>query len=260
MSGHDDGAWCVWHTMPKKRGNICFRVFGVRGCDGEEWQPFFVLQSQAINFFFWSVNCRNPSCFAIELLHSVVYVFWIIAMTTISFSEAMLVRQAVRGDRHALAEIYAAHQPVLFRFIVSRTGDFNKAEDLCSEVFLRMLEGISSYEDRGFPFSAWLFRIARDRIVDDRRRAMRRPTTILHQSLASADDVENVVIDQLLLDHVRRILYKLTPDQRQVIVLRFFDRLSIADVADQMERSEASVKALQQRAVIALAGHLGIRS
>ena len=87
-------------------------------------------------------------------------------------------------DPEALTEIYQRYHPVIYRYIYQRVRDIELAEDIASEVFVRMLEGINRFEDRGWPISAWLYRIARDRSIDIIRRQSKRATMplILAQS------------------------------------------------------------------------------
>src|SRR5258708_34060812 len=85
-----------------------------------------------------------------------------------------LVIRAKAGDHTAFAQIYERYAPAIYRYIYFRVGEAELAEDLQAEVFLRMLEGLHRYEDRGWPISAWLYRIARDRTIDIIRRRRNR--------------------------------------------------------------------------------------
>ena len=172
--------------------------------------------------------------------------------------DANLVVRAKRGDHAAVTQIYEAYGPTLYRFILSRVSDPDLAEDLRAEVFVRMLEGLPNYEERGWPFSAWLFRIARDRITDMRRYERRRPVAELSQEYPSPNRVEDEAELHVLGDTVDQLIEQLTPDQQTVIRMRFQQQLPIEAVARHLDRSPAAVKALQARGIQTLGVLIGI--
>ena len=175
-----------------------------------------------------------------------------------SLCDASLIAHAKSGDHAAVTQIYEIYGPMLFRFILSRVSDPDLAEDLRAEVFVRMLEGLPNYEDRGWPFSAWLFRIARDRIIDMRRRDRRRPVVQLDQHLPSPGRVEDEAELHVLRDTVDSLIERLTPDQQTVIRMRFKQQLPIETVAQHLQRSPAAVKALQARGIQMLGELIGV--
>src|SRR3990172_1254544 len=87
--------------------------------------------------------------------------------------ERDLIRRAQQRDADAFTELYRRHVDMIYRYALLRGGDESVAEDLTSEVFMRALEAIGDYEDRGTPLAAWLYRIARARVIDYWRRAPR---------------------------------------------------------------------------------------
>jgi RNA polymerase sigma-70 factor (ECF subfamily) len=164
---------------------------------------------------------------------------------------AELARHVV--DHHALGAIYERYAPGIFRYVYYRLGDPELARDIQSEVFLRMLEGIGSYEDRGWPISAWLYRIAHARTVDALRRRGRQPNVPLEPWSALADGPEEDL--ELSADKaaLRRGMARLNESQRRVLTLRFIYGLSLEETARQLGRTLGSVKSLQHRAVERLA-------
>lgn len=172
--------------------------------------------------------------------------------------DASLVARAKSGDHAAVTSIYEMYGPVLFRFILSRVSDPDLAEDLRAEVFVKMLEGLPRYEDRGWPFSAWLFRIARDRIIDMRRRDRRRPVVELDQQLPCPNCVEDEAEVHVLHAEIDNLIERLTPDQQTVIRMRFKQQLPIETVAQHLHRTPAAVKALQARGIQALGELIGV--
>jgi len=173
--------------------------------------------------------------------------------------EAALIEQARRFDRHAVAQLYDLYAERIYRYALLRVADAHIAEDITSDVFLRALEGLRSFEYRGVPFVAWLYRIARDRVVDYYRRSVRRGATIPFDEGAglSAEPTDQVVLRGSQLQELHHAVEQLTEEQRLVVVLRFLDGQSLAEVARQLGKTEGAVKSLQHRALAALGRALG---
>src|SRR5689334_3957362 len=98
-------------------------------------------------------------------------------------TESLLIARAKAGDAEAISGLYERYAPQIRRYIASRLGDPSQAEDICGDVFVKVLESLDRYEDRGWPFSAWLYRIAYARTVDVLRQARRRPSIPLDETL-----------------------------------------------------------------------------
>lgn len=178
------------------------------------------------------------------------------ADVNLSLSDSELIKRAQNGDHAAFAQIYDRYAQPLYRYIYFRIGDPDLAEDLRAEVFLRAFESLDRYEDRGWPLSAWLYRIARDRTVDVIRRRRLRQTVPLESWSGACDGPDREVDARLDCEELQRLLHDLTDDQRQVIYLRFMADLSIQEVALRLGRSEGAVKALQHRGLQSLARRL----
>src|SRR5215216_6370986 len=144
-----------------------------------------------------------------------------------NINESDLVKRAKSGDHGAVTVIYERYAAAIYRYIYFRIGEAELAEDLQAEVFLRMLEGIHRYEDRGWPISAWLYRIAHDRTVDTMRRRRNRQQVPLETWGGSCDGPESSVEVQLDHEELNRMLDDLTDEQRKVIQLRFLADMSI---------------------------------
>ena len=171
-------------------------------------------------------------------------------------SETELIQRAKAGEQEAWTQIYEHYAPAIYRYIYFRVGDAHLAEDIQADVFVRMIEGMHRYEDRGWPLSAWLYRIAHDRTIDSLRRSRHRQHVPLENWNDSCDGPEYSVGARLAHEELRGMLNELTDDQRMVIQLRFLAELPIQDVARQLGRTEGSVKALQHRGLHALARRL----
>ena len=157
------------------------------------------------------------------------------------------------GDQQALAAVYDWYLPRVYRYILSRLGDVAEAEDLTEDIFLRMLGAIADYKRTGVPFSAWLFRIARNHLVSYYRKNGNRKADALQETMAdSRHDPASIVETQLILGEVAEAVQRLPDAQRDVIALRFAVGLSIAETAQVLGKRQGNVKALQHKAVTRL--------
>ncbi|HEX5590524.1 MAG TPA: sigma-70 family RNA polymerase sigma factor [Candidatus Limnocylindrales bacterium] len=170
-----------------------------------------------------------------------------------------LVLEAKGGDPWAFGRIFDEfHEPV-YRFVASRVNRPSDAEDLTQLVFVKALEALPRYEVRGVPFGGWLFRLARNTIIDHAR------TRHDHAELDAAADraadeagPDEVTLLRQDLDAVARALAQLTPDQREAIELRFFAGLSAREAAEAMGKQEGTIRGLQFRAIAAMRRSLGL--
>jgi RNA polymerase sigma-70 factor (ECF subfamily) len=153
-----------------------------------------------------------------------------------------------------VAELYRQHAPAIFRYFTFRTQDRATAEDLTGAVFVKMVEGLARYEERGAPFSAWLFRIAHDRLVDHHRRSALRQTEALSEALE--DDTPGTEAQAMTRSAQRRLqqlVANLSEDQRIVVQLRFVEGYSLEECAQLLQKTTGAIKALQHRALRQLA-------
>ena len=166
--------------------------------------------------------------------------------------EESLVRRAQHRDQEAFAQLYEEHFDKIYRYVTLRIGNETEAEDMTQQVFLNALQSISSFKWRGIPFSAWLFRIAHNQVVDYFR-SKKRTAVPLDESLASNNNNPQSIVEQKLdIEQLVLATKGLTDAQREVISLRFAGELSIVQVAKTMGKSQGAVKALQHSAIVAL--------
>ncbi|NLG95931.1 MAG: sigma-70 family RNA polymerase sigma factor [Chloroflexi bacterium] len=166
-----------------------------------------------------------------------------------------IIERARQGDTEAYGELYECHRLGIFRYLYYRTGDTQVADDLTSEVFLRMIQALPGFEQREVGFQAWLFQIAQNILNDHYRKMSVRndvqlEDTILdnHQTLARSRPVERTLNSVTLNQAINR----LSGEQRDVIVLRFISGMPISQVAQTLNKSEDAVKGLQRRALMTL--------
>ena len=176
-------------------------------------------------------------------------------------AERSLVDAAREGDGAALSELYNLYFPRVYRYILARTGNTYDAEDLAEEVFMRMLAAIERFEWRDAPFSAWLFRIAHNAVISQRRRdGARGPSAPLSESLPmNSLGPEELVEKRMALNEIMRAAETLPDAQRQVISLRFAAGLSVAETARVMNKGEGNVKVIQHKAIVKLREMMGQR-
>ncbi len=176
-------------------------------------------------------------------------------------AERPLVDAAREGDEAALSELYNLYFPRVYRYILARTGNTYDAEDLAEEVFMRMLAAIERFEWRDAPFSAWLFRIAHNAVISQRRRdGARGPSAPLSESLPmNSLGPEELVEKRMALNEIMRAAETLPDAQRQVISLRFAAGLSVAETARVMNKGEGNVKVIQHKAIVKLREMMGQR-
>lgn len=172
--------------------------------------------------------------------------------------ERQLIQQAKAGDKGAFASLYQACVQPIFRYVLARVGDVAQAEDITSEVFMRAITGLASYQDEGHPFLAWLYRIAHARVVDAYRQHGRTP--IMNDIEATVLPFEMNFDERLArkdaVQALQTALATLTEEQRTVITLRFVEGYSLEETALAMRKNANAIKALQHRAVRAIATRL----
>ena len=170
-------------------------------------------------------------------------------------SEHRLLERAKAYDIDALAEIYDHYEVKIYSYIYHRVGSQPVAQDLTSQVFLRVLEAIQHQRTWESSFSGWLYRIAHNLVIDHyRRRGRDTQVTIddLPTLPARGDGPEQAAERALAAETLRTAINRLTEEQAQVVTLRFLEGLSITEVAAAMGKTEGAIKAMQYRAVTSL--------
>jgi RNA polymerase sigma-70 factor, ECF subfamily len=171
---------------------------------------------------------------------------------------------ARRREPAAVTRIYTAYAPALFRFFLAAVGDRPTAEDLTGDVFKSAIEDLPRFHGPVEALGGWLFRIARHDLADYRRRQARslvQPLDDLLEEAAlatGADDPEELAIGRIEGDRVLAALRRLSPDQREVLLLRLVADLTAPEVAGILHKSTEAVKALQRRGLASLARVLGV--
>ncbi len=166
-------------------------------------------------------------------------------------TEVQLIREAVRGDSSAFGALYDHYQPMIYRFVMIKVGRREEAEDITHQVFLSAWQKVRSYKHRGYPFSSWLYQIARNQVIDHYR--ARKGGVSLDkadpEAFASWADPSTDLTKKFQLEKVRSAVARLKPDYQDVIILRFVEDLSLKETADALRKTEGAVKLVQHRAI-----------
>jgi len=164
-----------------------------------------------------------------------------------------LIRRAQEGEPSVVGEIYERYQRGIYRYLYYRIGDLHTAEDLTSEVFLRMIEKLPNYSGHSLAFRAWLFQIARNLSIDHyRRMSVRKNVQLVEEHPEGKDEPLEMITKELTSQKLYHALVKLPENQRDVIVMRFVVGMPVREVAETLHKSENSVKGLQRRALKSL--------
>jgi len=170
-----------------------------------------------------------------------------------------LVEEARSGDSWAFGRLFDHFHEPIYRYIVSRVQRPSDAEDLTQLVFVKALEALPRYEARGIPFGGWLFRLARNAVIDfvrTRHEHSELDTVVGHAGSDAGPD--QLALTREDVDAVAAALATLTDEQREAIALRFFAGLSAREAAEAMGKQEGTIRGLQFRAIAALRRQLGI--
>jgi RNA polymerase sigma-70 factor (ECF subfamily) len=172
---------------------------------------------------------------------------------------------ARRREPAAVARVYTAYAPALFRFFVAQVGNRHIAEDLTGAAFTAAIEALPGFRGPVEALGGWLFRIARHDLFDFRRRQSRARFDPLDDVLdeaavaAGASDPEELAIDRVEGERVLAALGQLSPEQREVLLLRMAAGLTAPEVAKVLGKTTGAVRALQHRGLASLARALGLR-
>ncbi|HET9541315.1 MAG TPA: RNA polymerase sigma factor [Candidatus Limnocylindria bacterium] len=170
---------------------------------------------------------------------------------------------AAQADGAAFATLYRRYLDRVYGYAFYQLGDHHDAEDVTERIFLAALRALPDFHDQGSTFRAWLFRIAHNTIANAHRSRARRRTEPLpedfQRAAPNADPAGQVALADELRE-IRRVVAEMPDDRRQVILLRFVDDLSTAEIAEVLDRSPGAVRVLLHRSLRDLAARLDARA
>jgi len=169
-------------------------------------------------------------------------------------SDAELIARA-KEDPEAFGLLYERYVGSIYNYIYYRTGNHHDAEDLTARTFYRALKHISRYVDRGAPFSAWLYRIAHNVVANWHRDTKRRQIISLDELVMGAlkrEDPATLTEEYEEQDMLLQAVRRLPPERQQLLILKFVEQMSNAEIARVMGRTEGAIKSLYHRTLVAL--------
>lgn len=168
--------------------------------------------------------------------------------------EEQTVLLAVKGDEKAFGQLYDAYVDSIYRFIYLRVEDQQTAEDITANVFMKSWEKLDRYQPRGVPFRAWLFRIARNAVIDHyrTRKEVAPLEAVVNTYDESAMPVSERVSVRIEAEKIVTLMKELTEDQRNVLTLKLVHGLNTKEVAKALGKRQGAVRALQMRGLQAL--------
>ncbi len=171
--------------------------------------------------------------------------------------EVVLIQKAKEFDSDAWTEIYHRYYRRIYHYLCRHLGDRSLAEDMAASVFLGATEKIGSFIYRGVPLSAWLYRIAHNMVIDHYRKAKATMLPLSEDLAGETDETAEAGERRLEMKTLSLAMNELTDDQRQVIILKFLDGMSNAEIAQIVNKPEGAVKSLQHRALASLRRVMG---
>jgi len=170
-----------------------------------------------------------------------------------TLDDARLIERAKQGEVEAFGCLYERYLESIYRYIRTRVAEERTAEDLTETVFLRSFESLSRYKEKGLRFSAFLYQIARNLLVDHyRQKEEELPLESADQISVSPSRIDDIIVIQDQVDRLRVGLEALPEEYREIIRLRVLLELSTTECAEWIGRSEGAVRVLLHRAMKAL--------
>jgi RNA polymerase sigma-70 factor, ECF subfamily len=166
-----------------------------------------------------------------------------------------ILARASQGDQEAFGALYERYVERIFNYVYYRTGNVHDAEDLTARVFYRALHHIQNYTDRGVPFSAWLYRIAHNLIANwhrDRSRHQEIPLDDAPTLHYKGEPPEVALMQGQDRDALLKLIRHLPSERQHLLILKFVEQMSNAEIGLTMGRSEGAVKSLYHRTLLAL--------
>jgi len=176
-----------------------------------------------------------------------------------SLSDIELVEKSKTGDKDAFGELYERYLDKIYSYVYYRTGNHHDAEDLTARVFFRAMAHMENYTERGVPFQAWLYRIAHNLVANWHRDRGRRKVIPLDEFIAASlksDSPDKQAEDQEEREALRAAIRRLPEERQQLLLLKFVEHMSNAEIGEIMSRTEGAIKSLYHRTLIALRDEL----
>ena len=162
-------------------------------------------------------------------------------------AQEQIIRECQKGNLDEFTELYEQYFEKIYRFIYYKTHHRQTTEDLTSQVFIKTLENIGRFNPRKGLFSSWLYRIARNKVIDYYRTKKNESDITGFWDLNSGEKIDTDLENKEKLEQVKRYLDKLKPEQREIIVMRIWNGLSYREIAEILDKKEANCKMIFSR-------------
>jgi RNA polymerase sigma-70 factor, ECF subfamily len=165
--------------------------------------------------------------------------------------EQNLIARAKVGEAEAFGLLYDFYMPRIYRFVLVKVGHREEAEDLTHQTFLKAWEHIETYESRGYPFSSWLYRIARNSVIDHHRRSRSHINIddLDYEIIAEEKNGAHTLDSKIGMEMMLKAIFKLKDVEQDVLIMRFVEDLTHEEVAKAIGKSEGATKVIQHRAL-----------
>lgn len=157
-------------------------------------------------------------------------------------SEINAIKACQNGDLESFGYLYDKYIRKIYDFIYYKTNHKEIAEDLTSKTFFKALENIKKFDLKQGYFSAWLYRIARNTVIDHYRTKRNHSNIDEAWDISSDEDIHNKTSDKIQLENIKIYLKNLTPDQRDIIIMKVWQEMTYKEIAETLKKSEASCK------------------
>jgi RNA polymerase sigma-70 factor (ECF subfamily) len=164
--------------------------------------------------------------------------------------EELILRDAISGDKDAFSQLYQLHVTRIYNYVYYRTGNSSDAEDLTARIFYRAMGSIQRYQQKGVPFSAWLYRIAHNMVANWHRDNSRKKEVPLEDHIDlpyKGEQPESALLRSQESEHLILLIRDLPAERQHLIILKFVEGLPNAEIAMIMNRSEGAIKSLYHR-------------
>ncbi|MDD5431090.1 MAG: RNA polymerase sigma factor [Candidatus Pacebacteria bacterium] len=168
--------------------------------------------------------------------------------------EIKYIKDAQKGNKKAFGVLYNHYLPKIYRFVFLKVSSKSSAEDLSHEVFLNAWKNINSYVHREFPFSSWLYQLARNEVIDFYRTTKKNISLedILEEPPDTKIDEGKIIDSKLNIEKIKSLIPRLSQNQQDVLIMRFVEDLSPEEIAAIIGKSVGAVRLIQHRALNSL--------
>src|SRR3989344_1037605 len=165
--------------------------------------------------------------------------------------ELQQIKEAKKGNKEAFGALYDHYLPQIYRYVYLKVSNSQEAEDLAHEVFLSAWQNVYKYKHRGFPFSSWLYQIARNSVIDFYRTSKKNVQieTVSEEFLQVNSSISEQLNIDLELEKIKKIISLLKPEYQDVLIMRFIEDLSPEEISKALDKSEGAVRLIQHRAL-----------